>query len=616
MVLAVAPAITPSRDGQDRTRVTLGVMKLVLPVLLAIAPASTVAQQAQQTASIMKDSTGNIVLGVPIYGSVIARKAGGSEADVFGMVANQSAMWQLLLGMQQAQQSQQQAQQAQQSQLAAMQARLDRAVQCNTAGMLYNDATGACFTPISNATVAVNQTVQTLQQQLDAAVQCSTSGQLYNANSSTCANAYVDGCRFNNGGCSQGCTPGLRGHQCTCNTGWVLASDGRTCLDRRSCAQSPCHPGVTCTNSPGQVPTFRCGDCPAGTWGDGTNCTTCSACTQGTQYIRSNCTGTANTVCLACSAPCTGGSTRELQSCAANHDRICMPAGYQSGSRVFVSPQATFTVPPGVGTSFLPLRIRMWGGGGGGNNNDHNPQPRTAGSGGYTAVNVTTLPIGTTTLTVRVGQGGGRGRSCRCGGGGGGGSSVRIAGGGNALVAVAGGGGGSDGAQTSLDAGQGGGTVGGGTFGQCNRGCRGSGATQTAPGRGGVNNNGRYSTGRSGSGPNGGHGGSVNRGVAGGGPGGVGDGNGGAGGCWCGDGGGGGGGGGYFGGGGGASDTWGGPGGGGSSYINSQYGRGVLEGGGLGGAPPRTSEPGYITNRARGGRAGQNGGPGLIILQW
>ena len=39
----------------------------------------------------------------------------------------------------------------------------------------------------------------------------------------------INECNTNNGGCSQSCVNTLGGYYCTCNSGYVLAGNGKTC---------------------------------------------------------------------------------------------------------------------------------------------------------------------------------------------------------------------------------------------------------------------------------------------------------------------------------------------------------------------------------------------------
>ncbi|XP_071539174.1 uncharacterized protein [Panulirus ornatus] len=58
-------------------------------------------------------------------------------------------------------------------------------------------------------------------------------------------------CRRNNGGCEQGCRQTRRGSRCTCNPGYLLNPDRRTCSDIDECRQGNGGCSDVCTNSPG-----------------------------------------------------------------------------------------------------------------------------------------------------------------------------------------------------------------------------------------------------------------------------------------------------------------------------------------------------------------------------
>jgi hypothetical protein len=64
----------------------------------------------------------------------------------------------------------------------------------------------------------------------------------------------INECLINNGGCQQLCSNSAGGYSCTCNTGFTLAFDGKTCNDVNECAQTanPCTiTSSSCVNSYG-----------------------------------------------------------------------------------------------------------------------------------------------------------------------------------------------------------------------------------------------------------------------------------------------------------------------------------------------------------------------------
>eukprot|EP00035_Acanthoeca_spectabilis_P010069 m.177822 g.177822 ORF g.177822 m.177822 type:complete len:520 (-) comp14916_c2_seq1:2767-4326(-) len=403
---------------------------------------------AAQPASVESDSGGNIKLNVRNGASVTARRLSGSNvlqsADLFALASNVSN----LLGTVQTLAANQAAMmqcsgqglmynpatsscfdpytpsiQSINNSVTSAAGQILAIVQCNAQGQLYDAAAAGCYDPYSNTTAALNQTTLTLMASIQSLVDCNAQGLVFDSNSSNCIMPYQNLCNINNGGCADSCTPTPpQGRQCSCSGGYTLGQDGASCIDTRTCANSPCHPGVQCTDAPGATPPHRCGSCPLGTYGNGSTCTTCSVCTAGATFLQAACTGTTDAVCLSCSA-CAAPLT-EMTPCTGGQDRTCaLP--YNPGQRAFTARLTTFTLPPRVGTPAHPLNITLFGAGGGGNNRDHAQRGIQSGSGGMAQISVTTLPPTVRTLTVRVGAGGGRGTSNRCGGGGGGGRRRR-----------------------------------------------------------------------------------------------------------------------------------------------------------------------------------------------
>ena len=63
----------------------------------------------------------------------------------------------------------------------------------------------------------------------------------------------IDECLSSNGGCGQNCHNLEGSYECSCNAGFLLAGDNRTCEDVDECLTSPCN--HTCDNLLGG---FRC----------------------------------------------------------------------------------------------------------------------------------------------------------------------------------------------------------------------------------------------------------------------------------------------------------------------------------------------------------------------
>ena len=75
-----------------------------------------------------------------------------------------------------------------------------------------------------------------------------------------CFAVTVNECNVNNGGCDQICTDTTSSFTCDCRTGYILASDGRTCQDINECTANTDNCQQLCVNTPGG---FRC-DCNSG----------------------------------------------------------------------------------------------------------------------------------------------------------------------------------------------------------------------------------------------------------------------------------------------------------------------------------------------------------------
>lgn len=267
----------------------------------------------------------------------------------------------------------------------------------------------------------------------------------------------------------------------------------------------------------------------------------------------------------------------------------------------YTGSDASIEVPAGAAFAL----VRMWGAGGGSNGAGFGQgDAARGGPGGFLKFQIPVTPL--ETLTAKVGQGGSKGTSTREPGNGGGRTQLSR---GGTILGIAGGGGGAGGygaSNAQSYGGKGGGTTAGaGQDGGTNSAGNtpGGGGTQSAGGAEGTP--GSPSAGASLQGGNGDGGGS---GKASNWP------NGGR--ASTGSERGGGGGDGYFGGGGGGgSGSWGNGGGGGSSYTDPSASDVVHEQGTTA-SPPGTSEPGYVTGVAAGGLNSNNGGNGLIYIEW
>ena len=93
-------------------------------------------------------------------------------------------------------------------------------------------------------------------------------GYTLNADGKTCDD--IDECADNNGGCAQICDNSPGGYLCGCEGGYTLNADGKTCDDIDECAngENNCDVNATCTNNAGG---FDCA-CNDGYEGDGVTC--------------------------------------------------------------------------------------------------------------------------------------------------------------------------------------------------------------------------------------------------------------------------------------------------------------------------------------------------------
>ena len=65
----------------------------------------------------------------------------------------------------------------------------------------------------------------------------------------------INECIANTDGCDQGCLNTIGSFQCTCDSGYVLSSDQRTCLDIDECTDNVHNCQQICNNTDGG---FRC----------------------------------------------------------------------------------------------------------------------------------------------------------------------------------------------------------------------------------------------------------------------------------------------------------------------------------------------------------------------
>ena len=70
----------------------------------------------------------------------------------------------------------------------------------------------------------------------------------------------INECDANTDGCEQGCTNTDGSFVCTCNSGFTLSDDGRTCVDNDECDDGMNNCQQLCVNIPGG---FRC-ECNSG----------------------------------------------------------------------------------------------------------------------------------------------------------------------------------------------------------------------------------------------------------------------------------------------------------------------------------------------------------------
>ena len=70
----------------------------------------------------------------------------------------------------------------------------------------------------------------------------------------------IDECAENTDGCDQGCTNTAGSFVCSCDSGFTLSSDGRTCIEDNECTLGTNNCEQLCFNTEGG---FRC-DCNQG----------------------------------------------------------------------------------------------------------------------------------------------------------------------------------------------------------------------------------------------------------------------------------------------------------------------------------------------------------------
>ena len=100
----------------------------------------------------------------------------------------------------------------------------------------------------------------------------------------------INECATSNGGCNQHCTNTPGSFQCSCNNGFSLSSNGRTCVDNDECTANTDDCSQICTNTAGS---FSC-SCNSGFTlaTDGRTCVEINECTLGTHNCQQRCVNT------------------------------------------------------------------------------------------------------------------------------------------------------------------------------------------------------------------------------------------------------------------------------------------------------------------------------------
>ena len=113
------------------------------------------------------------------------------------------------------------------------------------------------------------------------------------------ATGAVNECLTNNGGCDQVCTDTTGSFMCSCNNGFTLNNDERTCTDINECLLNTdnCPESSTCINNPGG---FTCGCNPG--FVSGGNCVDINECSTGTHNCQQTCTTTVGSFTCSCSS--------------------------------------------------------------------------------------------------------------------------------------------------------------------------------------------------------------------------------------------------------------------------------------------------------------------------
>eukprot|EP00731_Ephydatia_muelleri_P037516 Em0494g1a len=121
-------------------------------------------------------------------------------------------------------------------------------------------------------------------------------GYTLNADGRTCAD--INECSTNSGGCAQGCINTVGSYYCSCNAGYSLNADGRTCSDVNECATNNGGCSQTCTNTVGS---FTC-SCRTGYTlsGDGRTCADINECATNNGNCAQVCINTVGSYSCSC----------------------------------------------------------------------------------------------------------------------------------------------------------------------------------------------------------------------------------------------------------------------------------------------------------------------------
>lgn len=187
---------------------------------------------------------------------------------------------------------------------------------CTALGKLTDPVNLVCINAVNPTLVSNLTSVTSLVQQMTAC-QSRDPATVYDTRLGGCTPYYtlqdVNECTANTSGCQQNCTNTIGGFYCSCQSGYTLDTNGRTCTDVNECLTNNggCSANAQCVNTPGQ---FYC-LCNPGYTGNGFTCNTCPI----GQYQPAQ----ANQACFSCPASATtaAAGSSVLSAC------YC-PAGY------------------------------------------------------------------------------------------------------------------------------------------------------------------------------------------------------------------------------------------------------------------------------------------------